>query len=199
MPHLHRRSGQTLIELLIATTVIATGLFATSTLVLSNLRLSDRDADEIVAVNLAREGIELAKARRDANWLAGQSFDLGLKNDTDYSAVPLWTGVPGSLESTFDFAPTSIADDAAVIHASQDAESPGFYSQRDRQAPALPWRRLLTFHPICDTGSGFAYLNDGETCASDPLVGIRVESHVRWVRKGLTFDRVMYEDLFDWR
>jgi hypothetical protein len=196
---MRRLSGQTLIELLIASAVIATGLFAASTLVFSNLRLSDRDADEIVAVNLAREGVELAKGRRDANWLASAAFDLGLEAGGDYSAVPVWTGESGSTFITFDFAPSQMSDEPTIVHRSTNPETPGFLTQRDRFAPATPWRRLLIFHPICDTAGGLVYANDGETCGADSKIGIRVESHVQWVRKGQTFDRVMYEDLFDWR
>ncbi|MCI0479767.1 hypothetical protein L0Y59_04435, partial [Candidatus Uhrbacteria bacterium] len=85
------RKGQTLIEFLIATAVITTGLFAASTLVFSNLALMDRDSDEIVVINLAREGVEQAKQKRDANWLAGVPFDTGLKSGDDYTATPLWS------------------------------------------------------------------------------------------------------------
>ena len=98
---MQRLRGQTLIELLITVSVVTTGLFAASALVFSNLQLSDRDADEVVAVNLAREGIELAKEMRDSNWLAGAPFDQGLASGRDYSAAPRWTGGPA--EATFTF------------------------------------------------------------------------------------------------
>lgn len=198
---LHRLRGQTLIELLIASAVIATGLFASATLVFSNLQLSDRDADEIVVVNLAREGIELAKQVRDSNWIKGIPFDSGLVDATsDYTAIPVWDGGPASPDVTFSFLPSAIGDTQTIVRRSTNAATPEFFTQSDPGAIATPWRRLLIFHPICDTGgSVFTYLDDGAVCALNQKVGIRVESRIQWTRKGQTLTRSFYEDLFDWR
>lgn len=191
--------GQTLVEMLIAAAVISSGLFAAATIVFSNLALSDRIADEVVAVNLAREGVEEAKELRDSNWLAGLPFDDGLHSGRDYSAVPLWDGAAASANIQFDFTAGSLADANAVVHQSSNLATPGFFTQSDPSAPATVWKRLLIFHPICNAGGTLTYKNDGELCGSDPKIGIRVESHIQWVRKGTTFDRTIYEDLFDWR
>lgn len=190
--------GQTFIELLIAMAVITTGLFAAVTMVFSNMQLSDRDSDEIVAMNLAREGIEEAKALRDSNWLAGDAFDNGLVSGNDYTAIPRWNGAvsPGL---SFDFAADTFTDAATQVRRSTSFATPGFYTQVDPGATLTPWRRLLTFHPICETASGLTYPNDGQDCGSDPKIGIRVEVAIQWQRKGKTFNRTIYEDLFDWR
>ncbi|MFA5935690.1 MAG: hypothetical protein WC787_02465 [Patescibacteria group bacterium] len=195
----HRLPGQTLIELLIASAVIVTGLFAASSLVFSNLQLSDRDADEVVAVNLAREGVELAKQVRDSNWLGGLSFDQGLRTGTDYSATPRWNGSAAVQSVVFDFTANDINATQAIVRRSTDLATPDFYTQSDPTAPVTPWRRLVIFHPICDTAGGLTYLNDGLDCGADPTVGIRVESRIEWLRKGRTSVRTIYEDLFDWR
>ncbi|MBI4139157.1 type II secretion system protein [Candidatus Uhrbacteria bacterium] len=195
-----RLNGQTLLELLIATAVIGSGLFAATTIVFSNLQLSDRDADEVVAVNLAREAIEQAKQLRDSNWLAGVPFDTGMVNALDdYSATPFWDGAPGVNEISFDFAANDVSVETAKVRISQDPDTPGFYTQADRGAPETPWRRIVIFHPICDALGGFTYKEDGQTCGADQKVGVRVEARVQWQRKGKTFNRTMYEDLFDWR
>lgn len=187
-------------ELLIATAVISTGLFAAASIVFSNLQLSDRDADEIVAVNLAREGIEEAKQLRDSNWLAGNPFDAGFVGGaSDYTATPIWDGKATSPGVSFDFAAASFADSSTQVRQSANPATPGFYTQNDPGATLTLWNRLLTFHPICDTGGGLTYKNDGQTCGPDPKVGIRVEANIQWRRKGQAFNRVMYEDLFDWR
>lgn len=191
--------GQTLIELLIATAVISTGLFASASIVFSNLQLSDRDTDEVTVINLAREGIEMAKQRRDSNWLAGQPFDDGFHNGTDYTATPLWDGQPLTQNVAFDFTANLITDSSAQVRLSKDPVNQNFYIQTDQNASATPWRRLLTFHPICETGFGLEYKNDGQACGGDGPVGVRVESAIRWQRKGQVFNRVIYDDLFDWR
>ncbi len=194
-------NGQTLIELLIASGVIAGGLFASVTLIFSNLRLSDRDSDSVVAINLAREGIEQARELRDSNWLAGNPFDSGMfVAGGDYSATPSWDGKAVSDQISFDFTADDFSDPAAIVRSSTEPENQGFLTQNSGVAadPTL-WRRLITFHPVCDAPGGFTYKNDGETCGGDSTVGVRVESRVRWMRKGKSFERVLYEDLFDWR
>lgn len=195
---MRRLPGQTLIELLITVSVVSTGMFAAAALVFSNLQLSDRDADEVVAVNLAREGIELAKEIRDSNWLAGDAFDAGLAAGNDYTATPRWSGNATEGNVIFDFQANNMDDDNAVITKSTDPSTPGFFANNLSGTPT-EWRRLLTLHPICRTGAGELILNDGADCGSDPKIGIRVESRLEWQRKGQLFARVMYEDLYDWR
>ena len=196
-----RLRGQTLIELLIASAVIAGGLFSAVALIFSNLRLSDRDSDSVVAINLAREGIEQARELRDSNWLAGNSFDAGMCTaGGDYSAIPNWDGKAASDQVSFDFTADDFSDESVQVKSSTEAENQGFLTQNTGVAAnPTPWKRLITFHPICDAPGGLTYKNDGETCAGDPTVGVRVESRVRWQRKGQSFERVLYDDLFDWR
>ena len=196
-----RQSGQTLIELLIASAVIAGGLFSAVTLIFSNLRLSDRDSDSVVAINLAREGIEQARELRDSNWLAGNPFDVGMFTvGADYTATPNWDGKAASDQVSFDFTADDFSDESVQVKSSTEAENQGFLTQNTGVAAnPTPWKRLITFHPICDAPGGLTYKNDGETCAGDPTVGVRVESRVFWQRKGQSFERVLYDDLFNWR
>ena len=188
-------------ELLLAMFVISVGLFSAVTLVYSNLALVDRDTDEVVVVNMAREGVELAKEARDSNWLAGDVFDAGLLNGTDYTASPVWDGVVAT--PSFDFTPTTVTDaDAAVVQLVAPSSAVGFFANANATqnvtGSSTGFRRLLTFHPICNDQS---ILNDGTSCAAmgNTKVGIRVESHIQWTRKGNVKDFTMYSDLYDWR
>ena len=192
--------AQTLIEMLAALAVISVGLLAAITLVYSNLNLVERDADETVSVNLAREGVELAKSIRDSNWLAGYAFDMGLANptNTDYTATPVWNGVAGNVY--FDFTADDFTNDNAKIVTTPTPASPNFYANFDTAAAvsgtSTAFLRLLTFHPICDD---YTVLDSGSVCSPKYKIGVRVESHIRWLRKGITKDQTIYEDLYDWR
>jgi len=196
------RSGQTILELLIAFMVIAVGLFAAATLVFSNLNLVQRDADEVVAVNLMREGIELAKQVRDSNWLSGNAFDLGFSdaplNPLDYTATPVWEGAwtPVMTAPSFSFAANDMTHANAAIVKTEN----NLYANVGGGVTgnATIFQRLLTFHPICNTAP-VSIIDSGTACpAGVASIGIRVESHVRWTRKG-THDLTMYDDLYDWR
>jgi len=192
--------GQTLVELLVAMFVISIGLFAAVGLVYSNLALVDRDTDEVVAVNLAREGAELAKEARDSNWLAGNAFDLGLSSGTDVTATPVWDGYAST--NSFDFTTNSMSDpQAAVVQLTPLGASPGLFANVNTTAgivgSATLFRRLLEFDSICSNYS----VVSSTTCAASGLtkIGIRAQSQVQWVRKGITKNFTIYSDLYDWR
>lgn len=197
------RNGQTLLELLVAFTVIAVGLFAAVTLVFSNLNAVQRDSDEVVSVNLAREGLELSKRLRDSNWLAGNNFDTGMDSAGDYTATPVWAGAPIPGTPTFDFA----AND--LTHANTDVVKTAGSVFANYFPPAItgaatPFKRLVTFNPICFDDSVLPGTISIPVPAAPCLapkrkVGVRVESHVTWTRKGVTRDSIITEDLYDWR
>ncbi|MFZ2803731.1 MAG: prepilin-type N-terminal cleavage/methylation domain-containing protein [Patescibacteria group bacterium] len=195
-----KRNGQTLIELLVAMFVISIGLFGAVGIVYSNLALVNRDTDEVTVVNLAREGVELAKEARDSNWIAGNSFDQGFESGSDYSATPVWNGILAT--PSFDFTANTVTDtQAAVIQLVPTSTAPGFYANLNMGAGitgnSTLFHRLLTFHPICSDES---VLNSGAICAGAlTKIGIRVESHIEWTRQGITKDFTIYSDLYDWR
>lgn len=64
-----KEAGFTLIEVLASLAVFTIGIVAIMTLGFSNYNTSRDNLDRIIAANLAREGIELIRNRRDTNWL----------------------------------------------------------------------------------------------------------------------------------
>ncbi len=189
-----------MIELIFAIGVIGIGLLAATTLVFSNLMLADRDKSEIVAINLAREGLELAKNSRDTNWLAGNAFDAGMYAGTDYTATPVWTGLPGT-SIYYDFTANDFTNARTKVMVSNNATTPNFMENWNTfiTGTTSTFSRLMYFHPICD---GIALpLDSGSACPApaNPKIGVRVESHIQWSEKGVLKNTVMYDDLYDWR
>ena len=87
-------SGQSLIELVVAISVILIGVVSTLVLSLTTIRGGKASEMQVVATNLAREGIEVVRQKRDSNWLEIESsslpssqWDQGLKNGNDYTAI----------------------------------------------------------------------------------------------------------------
>ncbi len=185
-----------MIEMLIALMVISVGLMSAMAIVYSNLALVDRDTDEVVAVNMAREGVELAKEVRDSNWLAGADFDTGLYavgDSTNYTGTSAWIGQAGTVPS-FDFTANAITDAGARVFLINGGT---FYGQ-GTSGTSTPYARLITFHPICDSGA-ITVLDPPNTCAAGTKKGVRVESKVQWTRKGIAKSVTVYDDLYDWR
>jgi len=82
---LTRKSGGgfTLIEILIAITVITLGIVGFYAAITRVASLTFSNSSRFVASRLAQEGIELVSNIRDTNWIKGTDWDNGLA-DNDY-------------------------------------------------------------------------------------------------------------------
>lgn len=67
--HVSGSSGFTIVELMIAITLMATGIMAIYALVPQGIKTSVVNTDKYLATQLAREGIEVVRNIRDTNWL----------------------------------------------------------------------------------------------------------------------------------
>jgi len=94
---LNNKSGQTLIELIVAGAVILISFSAFLSMTIAVYSGAATSQDYVTASNLAREGLELVRNIRDTNWLAGNDFSVftnGLADNTykiDYLAGVLTT------------------------------------------------------------------------------------------------------------
>lgn len=80
---LKAQSGQLMVEAMIAISILVVGLLGIFSLLSRSLSLNRVVGDQIIATNLAAEGIELVKNLIDANVLRGGPWNLGL-NPGDY-------------------------------------------------------------------------------------------------------------------
>ena len=70
-----KQKGQTIIETLAAIFVLVTTLTVGLGLAVYTLSNAQNSLNEVVAVNLARDGIEMVRMMRDSNWLGGEATD----------------------------------------------------------------------------------------------------------------------------
>ena len=196
---MHKATGQTLIEMLVVFFIISMGLYAATTLVFANVVLQEQDANNIVAMNSAREMLELVQNKRDSNWLAGDDFDDGLLNIAGgCTLVPSWDGLSAP---NFIYV-ASFADSTTVIKRSQAAQTQGLFNNSAGTSTAFS--RLLTLAPICADPNDLSDFQIPATCGcADPTysrkIGLRAKAEVRWTRKATQKDLVIYTDLYDWR
>ncbi len=66
--------GQTLIETIVAIFILTTALTAGLALTIYIFSNSERSVSEIVATNLAREGVDVVRNMRDTNWLESDAI-----------------------------------------------------------------------------------------------------------------------------
>lgn len=72
------RGGFTLIEALIALTLLTVGLIPAFIQASNALTLASSIQNSLVATHLAQEGVEVVRAMRDADWFAGAAFGTSL-------------------------------------------------------------------------------------------------------------------------
>jgi len=195
--------GQSLIELLIAMTVIIVGLTSATTMIFSNVRLQERSGNRVETINLAREGIELAKAHRDSNWLAGVPFDTGFYDPStlDFTATP---NTDGGTFAGFNFAGSlgflfgAPYEPELYMKASDNPASPGLITQGTGvTGAATQYLRILVFNPIC--ADGVVITADTTDCTGHGAkVGIHIISVVASVSRDVE-TTVVEDDLYDWR
>lgn len=68
----------TIIEILIAISVMAIGIVGIYAIVPRTISWGAINIDKFIASQLSREGLELVRNIRDANWLQGESWNNGL-------------------------------------------------------------------------------------------------------------------------
>ena len=70
----NRHAGQGLLEAVIAIGIILTATTASLTLIVSSVEANNGVRERFVAINLAREAIEVVRMTRDSNWLANREW-----------------------------------------------------------------------------------------------------------------------------
>lgn len=70
--------AQGILEVVIAIYIAVVGILSIMNLVLASIKVERMNHNMLIATNLAREGIEVARNIRDSNWISGASWDSGL-------------------------------------------------------------------------------------------------------------------------
>lgn len=72
--------GMTVVEVLVAILLLSVALTPALYGAMSALTVASNIRDNLVAANLAQEGMEAVRAMRDANWFSGAAFNAGLSD-----------------------------------------------------------------------------------------------------------------------
>ncbi len=203
-------SGQSLIEALIAITVLVVGIISLISL-LMNARSTAREVEkETIATQLGAEVMEAARFVRDSNWLRREDGDGtaeyydGLRDGTLYNGYYTWdpTSADPGTAIMFRFTSGGPTTDQEKIWI----DGSDYYRQHQIPGSILGWtesgfERIVSTYPICyATGVGeYLITADGDTCASDTEIGIQVRVQITWTIAGDEHVRIFEERLYDWK
>ena len=201
--------GQTLLEVLIAISILVVVLVTTISLIVASIKAGRESTNKLIGTSLAREAIEMVRNIRDSNWATTATlyWDSGLSSGTDNSFAPV---VPlASSTSPLYMDPTpSLFTDASYTAIKQSGNE---YVQGFGIAGLnTQFFRMVYLNPICqkDTGEEFiAYQTEQAVCgqASTSVqdypnkVGIRVIVEVRWSSSSSTKHVTIEDHLYNWQ
>ena len=181
------QKGQTLVEVMTVMFVLAVGIMGALGLTSANVKNEHKNLTRLIASNLAREGVELARSLRDSNWLKGDLWDTGVGSDSEGCAL-----VKDSF-SSFEPLDCSTFGELRSDTYRVYKDSNGMYLQ-NKNGPQVgntqtTFYRKINFEPVCDA----------VPCSWALKVGIRVISEVGWADKGDFRTLKAIEDLYNWR
>jgi len=195
--------GQSLIEVIVAIAILNIGLFSVWALFLNNY-LGEREAEQrMVAVNLAREGLEIVRNIRDSNWLKVED------NTTDNGNPWFWDRNLNSGEYSVDY--QNNEDLNSVDNARLYLNSDGFYVNDSTNNTITPYSRTITLRDICcadidadlkcDTNDFILQNTINDNCAADGeiKIGVDVQAKVTWQIKNQTRQVIVQDQLFNWK
>lgn len=86
------KNGFSLVEVTITVVILSVAAVSTFAVILSSLNSSFFSNNNLIAMNLSQEGLELVRNIRDNNWLAGLAFNTNLADGNyvaDYETAAL--------------------------------------------------------------------------------------------------------------
>lgn len=202
------KKGFGLVEAIVAIGILVTGILSVVTLAQSNISSSKSVEARLIAINLAREGMEAVRSIRDDNWLKGRTdvtgsanaWDIGLSGAGDSTAIVVLNS--NTLEWSLDFTPNNITDSNARMRRNS---ARGLYRQSlESPWPAgetvTPYFRLITIYSICNNYPGTQETFDTASCSSGwNKSGVRVVSQVLWEERGRAQSLEVEAMLYNWR
>lgn len=208
------RRGFSLVEAIISITILLVGVMAMVSLGIAMISQARFSNAQVVASQLAREGVEVVRSLRDSNWLeaedgGGTVWNDGLVLGTDYSAMLEWD--PGLNSWTVDFDAIDFGNCVTSFDCTRMySNTSTFEFAQFASAPPANWKdteyqRLIRLFPICrllaDETIETVLIADGTTCVpgSEEQVGIDVQVEVRWEEKGISRSTTVEEYIYDWK
>ena len=132
-----KNSGQIMVEALVALSVIVVGILGVFTLTVNSIGINRVDADRYVAINLAKEGIELVKNLLDRN----------IEDDLAWNNLPGF--IPGIIDYQIDYNDAILSPwNGAVLYFGQNG---GGYRYQEAGDVSTNFSRKITIFNIDDS------------------------------------------------
>ncbi|MFA6995617.1 MAG: type II secretion system protein [Patescibacteria group bacterium] len=168
--------GFTMVEIIVVLFIISVGIVGVLSLIVQNISSQSYDKNNLVASQLAQEGIELIRKVRDSNWAADpvSSFDQNLVFDP---SNPTEDGSEYYMDY-LDSAPNLYVLSPAGAVLRQDSN--GFYVNGDRAGTSTIFSRRITIAKLSP-------------------VSLQVDSSITWTDHNHNYSYNLETLLYDWK
>ena len=193
------QKGLSLIEVIVAATVLVIGLGALLTSAVGLFSDTLQSSDYLVATNLAREAVEVIRNKRDDNFLIGNVWNNGF--DFDRVILKLTLDANDVLNDFTVVNETDTMSQCVVNRGCQlwfDVDS-GLYGDL-ASAGSLPGARRTKFFRLVEITPRLcnANMSGNNLCVLGVQIGATLKSRVQWYH-GTKLREVFIEtDLYDW-
>ncbi len=206
---LSNNKGQTLLELLIAFSILAITVITTIALIVASIRAGRESTNKLIGASLAREAVEIARNIRDSNWSSTATlyWDSGLSNGTDVTFSPQVWPTSEVTPLYFDPSPSLFTDNQYTLVKQSDNE----YVQGSAVAgTSTQFFRMVYLNPICQKDTGEELIASqteqtdcgqaGSSVVDYPnKVGIRIIAEVRWPTSNSSKHIIVEDRLYNWQ
>lgn len=192
------KSGQSLIELIVAVAIIQVGLLSVWSLFLSNFNAERESELRIVGANLSREGIELVKNIRDSNWLRVDRGDVNEEGT-------IWPWDEGLSSGVYSVS----YDNGALedeMYGQLYIDAQGFYTNSSVGTKISPYKRTIELKSVCCSDNDGNLVCDGTNYqikeSTEPCslrIGINVIAKTTWSHSGSARSSVVEDIIYNWR
>ena len=117
------KPGFSLIELLVAMGIVGVGLIGVASLAAQNIRVQYFNRNSLISAQLAQEGLELARNRRDNDWKSASAAN-SLADIYDNHFIIDYSGTYDPLYTNISSTPVLKIDDDGFYSYSGDIETP---------------------------------------------------------------------------
>jgi len=179
------KKSQSLIESVVAISIVVIAVVGIMSVGLTSMSLGGQSEERVVAINLAREGIEIVSATRNSNLLdPDQSWPYGLTNNSYRVGFDL-AGLKMDADAVLDGGTT--VEYCTNCRLCQDAAAAEYYYHNDSCPTWSPFYRLVVISAGDDLGGNC------DDCEK------KIVSSVYWEERGKVHT-ISFETRFtDWR
>jgi type II secretory pathway pseudopilin PulG len=179
--NIQENRGFTILEITIVIFIITIGLIGILSLSNQNVQVQYVNKNTVIASQLAQEGLEIVRNKRDTNWLRGYDWEKSTTSNSVLAIIPGWPSVGTQVQYTVD-AVTGLNN---VVTGINDANAKLYLNAAN-----------LYTHAVTATSTGFSRV---VTVGNESIASTSVTCLVQWKKGTNTYNFTAQTVLYNWK